>query len=286
MDFGVSTLIDFNVPFEARLDLFKSAGMKRIAISEERSLPLSQPDSLRFVKDALRKRSLSVEHVHGPISTRLDFTSSDRDIVDGTLAIHRQVVRATAELGSSMLVVHVSSYPDLEYQDLYETTKRAIGHLLDLIEYARPFGVDIVIENQPYRYRSERVIDQIIEEFPKSELKVCIDTCHIVMGNPEPLLLLENWAEYIVTTHLSDSNGLADEHLIPGSGQFPWTEGIAILKNAGRIKFLTFENSSWGAESFEPYLERTLLAGEWLCQLWEKVDAHTADVASPRIRAK
>lgn len=276
MDFGVSTLIDFDVPFEARLDTFVAAGINRIALSEERRLPLAQPDALAFVKKAIESRGLTLEHVHGPISPRLDFTSQDKDVVDATLAVHRSVVRATSELGSSMLVIHVSSYPDLSFGDLYETTKRATGNILDLIEYAKPYGVDIVIENQPYRFKSQRVIDQIIEEFPVSELKICIDTCHITMGNPDPLQFIQKWAEFIVTTHFSDSNGLADEHLIPGTGKFPWLEGLQILKRAGRLKFITFENSSWGTEPFQQYMERTVFAGKWICQLWERIGAKVA----------
>jgi len=270
MEFGVSTLIDFDVPFETRLDMFRTAGMTRIALSEERHLPISQPDIFKFVNRALIRRQMTVEHVHGPISPRLDFTSGDHDIVDATLAVHRQIVRATADLGCSMLVVHVSSYPDLEYDNLEEATKQAIGCLMDLIEYARPFGVDIVIENQPFRYKSQRVIDHIIEEFPKNELRVCLDTCHIMMGNPDPLAFVRTWADFIVTTHFSDSNGLSDDHLIPGAGNFPWIEGLSILRKANRLKFITFENSSWGEEPFEPYLERTVLAGKWLCQLWTR----------------
>ncbi len=279
MDFGVSTLIDFDVPFEARLDTFKAAGITRIALSEERRLPLAQPDALSFVKKALDVRGLSLEHVHGPISPRLDFTSPDKDVVDATLAVHRNVVRATSELGSSILVIHVSSYPDLDFGDLAETTKRAIGNILDLVEYAKPYGVDIVIENQPYRFKSQRVIDQVIEEFPISELKICLDTCHITMGNPDPLHFVKKWAEFIVTTHFSDSSGLADEHLIPGTGSFPWLEGLGCLKKAGRLKFITFENSSWGREPFQQYMERTVFAGKWICQLWERVDA---TVVQPR----
>lgn len=279
MDFGVSTLIDFDVPFETRLDTFKAAGIKRIALSEERRLPLAQPDALGFVKKAINARGLTVEHVHGPISPRLDFTSADKDVADATLAVHRTVVRAAAELGTSLLVIHVSSYPDLDFGDLDEATKRGIGNIMDLIEYARPYGVDIVIENQPYRFKSQRVIDQVIEEFPESDLKICLDTCHIMMGNPDPLHFVKNWAEFIVTTHFSDSNGMADEHLIPGTGSFPWLEGLGILKKAGRLKFITFENSSWGTEPFQQYMERTVFAGKWLCQVWQRIDAR---VASPR----
>lgn len=275
MKFGLSTLIDFDVPFETRLDMFRNSDITRIAISEERRLPLSQPDALRFVKKAVVSRKISIEHVHGPISPRLDFTSSDRDIVDATLSVHRQAVRATAELGSNMLVVHVSSYPDLEYNNLIETTKRSIGNLMDLIEFARPFGVDIVIENQPYRYKSERVIDQIIEDFPDNERRLCLDTCHILMGNPDPLAFIRTWADYIVTTHFSDSSGLSDDHLIPGAGNFPWMEALEIMKKAGRLRFLTFENSSWGEQPFEQYLERTVLAGKWLCQIWDRIGVET-----------
>ncbi len=276
MKFGLSTLIDFDVPFETRLDMFRSVDVTRIAISEERRLPLSQPDALRFVKRAISSRRMTVEHVHGPISPRLDFTSDDRDIVDATLSVHRHSVRATAELGSSMLVVHVSSYPDLEYHSLVETTKRSIGYLMDLVEYAQPFGVDIVIENQPYRYKSQRVIDQIIEDFPDEERRICLDTCHILMGNPDPLAFIRTWADYIVTTHLSDSNGLSDDHLVPGTGCFPWVEAMDILNKSGRLRFLTFENSSWGDQPIEQYLERTVMAGKWLCQIWDKTGINTA----------
>ncbi|MEP0815055.1 MAG: sugar phosphate isomerase/epimerase [bacterium] len=272
IQFGVSTLIDFDVPFERRLDLIRAAGIRRIAISDERKIPLAQPDILVQVKKAIGLRKLSVDHLHGPISPRLDFTLDDPDITDATLAVHRQAVRSCVELGTQYLVVHVSSYPDLAFADLGEATKRTTGRLLDLIDYARPYGVEIVIENQPYIYRSQRLIDNVIEEFPAEELKICLDTCHIQIGNPEPLDFVKRWADHIVTTHLSDSDGLGDDHLIPGTNGFAWHECMAILKRAGRLRCLMFENSSWGSEPFEPYLDRTVDAGRWLCEMWESID--------------
>ena len=90
------------------------------------------------------------------------------------------------------------------------------------------------------------------------------------------MTFVRRWADYIVTTHLSDSDGLGDDHLIPGTNGFAWHECMAVLKRAGRLKHLMFENSSWGADKFESYLERTVEAGKWLCNMWDTIDQPVA----------
>ncbi|MDD5704978.1 MAG: sugar phosphate isomerase/epimerase [Kiritimatiellae bacterium] len=92
---------------------------------------------------------------------------------------------------------------------------RAIG---DLARRAEELGVLLAIENT----RSPHHIDAVLSAIGSDHLGLCYDSSHDFISGHSPCALLKKWGGRLMTTHLSDNNGINDDHYLPGDGRIDW----------------------------------------------------------------
>jgi sugar phosphate isomerase/epimerase len=110
----------------------------------------------------------------------------------------------------------------------------AFSALEELSVFARPRGVEILLENIPNHLSSaERLLQ--FEELTHIGLKYVFDTGHAHMdGGVETAFQLMK--DKIRSTHIHDNDGLADSHLFPylaEGGTIDWKEASALLHSCG-----------------------------------------------------
>lgn len=131
----------------------------------------------------------------------------------------------------------------------------AYSSLESLHLFAKQRGVEILLENIPNELSTPQRLLQFREYTRMADLRICFDTGHAhlnagVAADFEPL------RDLVVSTHIHDNRGQADEHLFPFQGSIAWDAVMRALTTAGEPIPLQLELRDYGA--FPQPLEKVL----------------------------
>ncbi|MFQ5613741.1 MAG: sugar phosphate isomerase/epimerase family protein, partial [Anaerolineae bacterium] len=204
--------------------------------------PTADPDALDLaaIKSALERHGLGlVGHCAWFIPISSPF-SSLRQAAGGEF---RRALRATADLGATLLTVHYLKTPPLLPEEA--VVEWHIEVLSELCADAAGLGVTVALENTPHAGgRQLKNIRKILAAVP--ELGLHLDSGHTKLEGDR-----DRWDEYLkhlsdrlVHVHLSDNDGSRDQHLplgaVPGS-KTDWAKHLAKLKATGYDGTITLE---------------------------------------------
>jgi sugar phosphate isomerase/epimerase len=123
------------------------------------------------------------------------------------------------------LVVHLGE----RYDDWSpRTIEYALTALEHLGAFARPLGVQPLVENLTGEPTTPEHLIEILTIGHLDSVGVCLDLghAHMTVGVPAAIATL---ADRIVQVHAHDNSGLKDEHLWPGEGSIDWIATAAAL---------------------------------------------------------
>jgi sugar phosphate isomerase/epimerase len=246
------TLLDAH---RAALDYVAAAGFPLTEISHPELLP---------VKDAARVRrhaqaaGVRVRAVHAPPMRR-----------DPTLAGQRDAALLAAELGATILVVHVSSLrfasPDPAIRA--SARDRDLQRLHTLATLCHPLGITLGLENGRRPHHPDYLLSLLDaldgaapapshkEEAPSGNQTaippsfitpsppagLVFDAGHAALRGGDPLQAAERMLPRLLHTHLHDNHGARDEHLVPGDGLIDWPALLGCLSSGGYTGALMLE---------------------------------------------
>jgi sugar phosphate isomerase/epimerase len=124
----------------------------------------------------------------------------------------------------------------------------AQASLEELRGFARPLGVDILLENIPNELSTPQRLREFIEATGFSELRVCFDTGHAHLGGGVEADF-EALRDLVVSTHVHDNDGRDDTHLFPFEGSIQWEEAVRVLCTAEPELPLQPELRDYGAHA-------------------------------------
>ncbi|MBN1646422.1 MAG: sugar phosphate isomerase/epimerase [Spirochaetales bacterium] len=167
----------------------------------------------------------------------------------------RAAVGAAAELGCEKIVFHSGYMPVTKSSDyLAKVIERQVSFWKQLCgEYP---GLVFCLENM-FETGPEFLLE-IIECCAADNIRFCFDLAHaVVFSNRKPLYWLEKMARHLEHVHLSDCNGVFDEHLALGRGRLKIDKTIKYLQalHPGLSWTVEVSGEEKARESLE-YLER------------------------------
>jgi len=142
-----------------------------------------------------------------------------RDLVGGApLSVHTALtgcnpelfmkeVDIAAGLGASVIVAHE---PTLGFKLEEESVESDCCR--EVMEYASPRGVRVVLENGPFT-----TLDRTLAKIGQ-QIDVCLDVGHANLTEGGISAALAGFGPQIAHVHLSDNYGEDDDHLVPGEG--------------------------------------------------------------------
>ena len=247
MDTGISTLVDLDLPIVELSQMIAQAGFTHISLSHDIEhagyhLP-SEREHLRQLWDGL---GLKLDYIHPPLECFHDVTSPDPQVRRATNELMKLALNATAELGGNSITLHVANDREIDKEQFDCRVEAGLESIRELSEYASKLDVVLCIENLAGTTDAGRLSLEIIHATTDWEaLKVCFDSCHLTMGNDDPKQLLHELAPRVHTTHLSDTMGESDSHLIPGEGNVDFALIARELGQAGFAGVVDLECSLW-----------------------------------------
>jgi sugar phosphate isomerase/epimerase len=219
---GLSTWSLLGIDVYAAVKAIGEAGVDYIELWGE--LPHAYPDWVdrKRLKDALSSYDMTVS-VHAPF-TDLNPSAPDEHVRSAVQKVLEAFVDFSASLGAVMVTVHpgnvhnerlVGGAAPSSIETVRKMIRRADGRLY------------INIENQTrsaskYNYPLGSSLDSLEALLAGTEGSKCtFDTGHAHASGIDIVAAAGRLGSKVAEVHLSDNNGSADEHLVPGEGTAP-----------------------------------------------------------------
>lgn len=110
----------------------------------------------------------------------------------------------------------------------------AITSVEHLRAFAKPLGVQIVLENIPNEVSAPEKLVEMIQTLHFDDLGLCFDTGHAHMMD-DVFRAWDIMKAHVRTTHVHDNMKDKDSHLWPGKGNINWPETMALLAEAPHV---------------------------------------------------
>jgi sugar phosphate isomerase/epimerase len=230
------------------LALLREAGVDYLEISFlHRRLDYGNERSMDELVEAVRKLNIRVQSVHalgGVYGEGVDPSALAEDKRRWSVEKIQIGADLLSRLGGRFLVVHASGSLD-ELEDRDTRMERAAQSLWELVGYCAPKGIVIAVENLPgdRLCNSLEELRALVERFAPHEVGICYDSGHAnLMG--DPVAAFRRIQDRVVTFHISDNDGLQDDHAFPLTGTVRWPAFMEALRESGYDGIFTYETQA------------------------------------------
>ena len=179
------------------------------------------------------------EYVNGTWRDGLTLAASEegrrRTAVDEALA----TLEVAAAVPYQALVLHCG-VPDPYGAPADNHLASLVKSLEELWPVAERFGVQLAVELIPNALSTAASLVSLIESEIEAQLGICMDVGHArLMG--DVVDAIEACSGHLLTTHLHDNRGKADDHLVPGKGVIDWDAALVAFQKVGYDGVWMFE---------------------------------------------
>jgi sugar phosphate isomerase/epimerase len=245
---GISTLVFSKARLAAaQIRTIGAAGFKAVEVyGVPPHFDCSCESQLKEAAAFLREEGMRVSAVHSlyidPNIAKgrghwINITDGAPEMVSKALAFARSGIRAAVVLGAPVVVAHAGVYGD---RLTGEAVSNAASFLAAVCEELMEAGVTLALENVATEISDSGFMPQFLEKYGFPNVGICIDTGHANISD-DPARAIAKAGGKLVHIHLSDNNGVADEHLVPFQGGIDWKTVVAALRNTGYSGCFNFE---------------------------------------------
>jgi sugar phosphate isomerase/epimerase len=138
----------------------------------------------------------------------------------------KRALEAAEYIPFQHMVVHLGERTDAWSPRSIECAHTALEHLG---AFARPLGVNLLVENLVSEATTPEHLVLILELGHLNNIGICVDLghAHATVGVAEAISTL---SKRIVSVHAHDNHGFKDEHLWPGEGTIDWPATVKTLQ--------------------------------------------------------
>jgi sugar phosphate isomerase/epimerase len=230
------------------LDKLVSGGAEAIEIFAARGhFNYSERQHVREIGNWFRSTGIAFHSMHSPMHGDDEWGRSGapplniaalekRDRIAAMDEINR-AIEVAEQMPFQFLVQHVGVSGETSTEQKLESAMTSLEHLR---AFAKPLGVQIVVENIPNDLSTPESLAELLRAARFTDVGVCFDVGHAHMGPGIPQAF-ETLKSLIRTTHVHDNDQQRDAHLWPGSGTIDWKETLALLRTAPSVPPLLLE---------------------------------------------
>lgn len=241
---GISTLVDYTYPLDMLLKCIRDAGFDAVAFGHKIThFPYLEKKRVAEVMEQCSKLGLYVDYIHTPIDLHLDLSTDNERARAATVETCKLAVDAVREMNGRAVAVHLCNKEKMTESEMESRVPVALDSIRMLGDYAAERGVIFCLENLPFPLSYHRILEMVLEAYEGNSVYLCLDTCHISMGNSDPFHFIERNIKLIKTLHLSDNFGDRDLHLVPYTGTFNFDGLAQMLGKTGYDGNVMLENS-------------------------------------------
>lgn len=220
---------------------------------------------LQQIRGWCRELHLAVLDVHGSAGQEKRWWSArDYERRAGVELVANRLWFAS-RLGAAVVIMHLPNQPCTPPPPpgCWDQVRRSLDALRPV---AAQCGVRIALENMPGDDFAQH--RQLFAEYGPEYLGLCYDSGHGNLGDRHGLEHLEALRDRLISVHLHDNDGAADQHLLPFAGSVEWPRLARLLARSAYAGCVSLE-STWHQTPADArahfladaYRAATLLAG-------------------------
>ena len=221
------------------LDQFVSGGAEAIEIFAARGhFNYADRQHVREIANWFRATGVTFHSMHSPMYSDEEWGRGGAPGLNIAALEKRERIAAMDEIKRALEVAEQAPFKFL-VQHLgvsnEETSERkvesAITSLEHLRAFAKPLGVELLVENIPNELSTPSNLVEILQAGRFTDIGVCFDLGHAHLS-PGVKQAFDVLKDRIHSTHVHDNKGDRDSHLWPGEGTIDWKEAIELLRGA------------------------------------------------------
>ena len=183
----------------------------------------------------------SFHSMHSPMFSDAEWGRSGSPPVNPIANDKRQRIESMDEIKRAIEVAEVLPFRFLVQHmgtggESYDPRKFEAGlsSLEHLHAFAKPLGVQILVENIPNEMSTPEKLLEFIKTLRFDDMGVCFDIGHAHLEEGVAPSF-EQLKDYIRSTHIHDNQKDRDSHLWPGDGTIDWKQAIGLLRTAPAV---------------------------------------------------
>ena len=202
---------------------------------------------VKEIAEWFRGSGIPLNSVHSPLfadyewgragAPPLNISSTDRASRIEAMDEIKRALEIAEQIPFRFLVQHLGAPNESFDEKKFEAAMTSIEHLR---AFAKPLGVQILLENIPNELSMPDRLVEMIRGAHFDDVGVCFDFghAHIMNSVSESFEILR---QHIRSTHVHDNAKDKDSHLWPGQGTINWKEAMELLRSAPRTPPLLLE---------------------------------------------
>jgi sugar phosphate isomerase/epimerase len=205
---------------------------------------------VREIAEWFRGSGIPLNSVHSPLyadyewgragAPPVNVASADRAARVEAMDEIKRALEIAEQIPFRFLVQHLGTSNETFSEKKFEAAIMSIEHLR---AFAKPLGVQILLENIPNELSVPDKLIELIHAARFDDVGVCFDFGHAhIMSSVRPAF--EALRTYIRSTHVHDNAKDKDTHLWPGQGTIDWKEAMELLRSAPQMPPLLLEIES------------------------------------------
>ena len=210
---GVFAWFGYSLPLEKRLKMIEQAGFDSTCLWVGNEEEMVRDGHADLIPDMIRDTGLILDNVHAPYQNNNLIWSDSRESATRTHSELETVLEFCNKHRVPIMVAHL-----VTGDTILPPNENGLRIIQDLVSQAENLGVTIAVENTHKR----EYLEYILSNIKSPNLGFCYDSSHDFLPEQSRGKLLEKWGDLLVTTHISDNNGITDDHLLPGKGTIDW----------------------------------------------------------------
>jgi sugar phosphate isomerase/epimerase len=202
---------------------------------------------VREIADWFRTSGVPLHSVHAPMygdyewgrtgAPPVNVTSTDRAHRVEAMDEIKRALELAEQIPFRFLIQHLGVSNETFDEHKFEAAMTSIEHLR---AFAKPLGVQILLENIPNELSTPEKLVEFIHTSHFDDVGVCFDFghAHLMTSVPDAFASLRS---YIRSSHVHDNDKDRDSHLWPGKGSIDWKEAMELLRSAPHTPPLLLE---------------------------------------------
>ncbi len=189
----------------------------------------------KYLRKFLKKSRIKAETIHSRFGGWYDLSSTDQEVRSRSVKSTIEAVEMAAFFDAPMVVIHASAEP-IKYSERKKRKSLAIDSLREIhlksCELRRRLAVELLPRTCLGNTADELL--WIIKPFnDDGTVGTCLDVNHLMADYRSIPEVVEKLGKKLFTLHLSDYDGIDEQHWLPGNGVIEWGKFMKALDKIG-----------------------------------------------------
>lgn len=201
-------------------------------------------ENRRLVRELLHDNVIKIASVHIPFGAEWDISCADESGRKAIIEKLTKLIEENKEFLGPEMTLHggMEPTPEEEHPQRIVQTRKSIADLLPLAE-KYSFSLNIEFLPRTCVGNKESELLEMVRDFPEDKVGIVLDVNHVMTRVKELPKIIETLASRIHSFHISDYDGLDEQHWFPGQGLIDWPAVMKAIRAIGRDLLLITENA-------------------------------------------